>query len=63
MIAESSRIERYIDDIGIHAEPLERFARTAFAVPGSAIDFLKISLYFVIGTGVFMKTQSVATLV
>lgn len=32
-------------------------------MPGSAIDLLKIGLYFVIGTGIFMKTQSVATLI
>lgn len=61
--AESNKMENYIDQMEIQAEPLERYARLAFAMPGSAVDLLKISLYFVIGTAIFMKTKSVATLI
>jgi hypothetical protein len=60
---ESHKLEDYLREMEIQAEPLERYARLSFAMPGSAIDLLKISLYFVIGTGIFMKTQSVAILV
>lgn len=61
--AESEKMENYIKQMEIHAEPIERFGRLAFAIPAGAMDLLKISLYFIIGTGIFMKTQSVASLV
>lgn len=60
---EARRIEQYINQMGVYAEPLERYSRLAFAIPSIAIDFMKLGLYFFIGMGIFMKTQSVANLV
>lgn len=61
--SESGKMEDYIDRMAIQSEPLEWYSRLSFAMPGSAIDLLKISMYFIIGSGIFLKTQSVATLV
>lgn len=60
---ESYRLENYVTQMEIHSEPQERYARLSLAIPGAAIDFLRIGLYFIIGTGIFMKTHSVSSLV
>ena len=44
------------------SEPQEFWSRVSTAIPGSAVDTLRLVLYFVVGTGVFTHTHSIADL-